>query len=258
MSAKRSHTHVKDHEVHVRVQWIVETPNWPSMLWKCPSLQNVGSWTLYRKRGRRRIHTLLSQHWCRWGDAWLPEECWCQPSSAGPCAPWSAGPGSCGWSRCTWTWGHSHCNKTLCMHDMKVGRAINIIMPLSSNNHFCNSKDDQTVMRWWEDVKERMRSQELFNSKTDIKIVVVGNNNSQQQNLLFKQMSQAQHCKMEIQSFFVISPAKPDNEKLLFKQTSSAQNHKMEIQSFFNISPEKPDNEVNYLKCAYLGGTTLW
>ena len=63
---------------------------------------------------------------------------------------------------------------------------------------------------------------------------------------------------MEIQSFFMILPEKPDNEKLLFKHTSSAQNHKMMIQSFFNISPEKPDNEVNYLKCAYLGGTALW
>ena len=142
------------------------------------------------KEERRRIRTLLSQHWCRWGDAWFPEECWCQPSSAGPCAPWSAGPGSCGWSRCTWTWGQSHCNKTLCMHDMKDGRTINVIRPLSGNNHFCNSKDDQTVMRWWENVKERMRRQELFNSKTDVKTVVAGNNNIQPQSLLFKQMSQ--------------------------------------------------------------------
>ena len=103
-----------------------------------------------------------------------------------------------------------------------------------------------------------MRRQELFNSKTDVKTVVVGNNNIQPQNLLFKQMSQDNIVKWRFEASFMILPEKPDNEKLLFKHTSSAQNHKMMIQSFFNISPEKADNEVNYLKCAYLGGTALW
>ena len=33
--AKRSHMHLKDHVVHVRVWWVMETPKQSSMYWKC-------------------------------------------------------------------------------------------------------------------------------------------------------------------------------------------------------------------------------
>ena len=65
MHAKISHMHVKDHVVHVRVWWIIETPKRPSTHSKCPESSQCCSWTLNDRRWvklRARGFPWLAQH----------------------------------------------------------------------------------------------------------------------------------------------------------------------------------------------------
>ena len=39
--AKRLLMHAKDHVVHVRIQWTMETPKWPRTCWQCPKLHKL-------------------------------------------------------------------------------------------------------------------------------------------------------------------------------------------------------------------------
>ena len=54
--AKRSHTHIRDHTVHIRVQWILGTQKEPA----CTKSIEVGPYT---EEGAYRDYSLLAPSW---------------------------------------------------------------------------------------------------------------------------------------------------------------------------------------------------